>query len=135
MPSKRASHKPKAKRGPKGSARQPSRPATLNLRKALANLSPAEIYEHAVRNGSVQLTAAGPFNAVTTPHTGRSPLDKYVVREPATEKDVKWGKVNQPIDEATFERMHQKVVAYLNKRQALYTRDVFACAEPSYRMP
>ncbi|MEX1248372.1 MAG: phosphoenolpyruvate carboxykinase (ATP) [Anaerolineales bacterium] len=136
MPAKKTARKAAARKGsPKKAARKASPPAALSLRKALTNLSPAEIYEHAVRNGSVQLTAAGPFNAVTTPHTGRSPLDKFVVREATTEKDVKWGKVNQPIDEATFDRMHRKVIAYLNKRKALYTQDVFACADPAYRMP
>ncbi len=137
MPTKKpakkgASKKVASKRRP---AAKPSQKQTLELRKAFSNLSVPEIYEHAVRSGAVQLTADGPFNAVTTPHTGRSPLDKFVVREPATEKDVRWGKINQPIEEAAFDKLHQKVIAYLNKRPSLYTRDVVACADPAYRMP
>ena len=57
----------------------------------------------------------GPFVAVTTPHTGRSPNDKFVVREPSTEADVDWGKVNQPIDaRALRRRCKADVQAYLN---------------------
>lgn len=106
----------------------------LDLSKAYANLSVAEIYEHAIRSGQVEMTADGPFNAVTTPHTGRSPLDKFTVKEPATENDVHWGKVNVPIDEEHFDKVHKKIVAYLNERPAVYTRDVYSCADPEYRM-
>jgi phosphoenolpyruvate carboxykinase (ATP) len=107
---------------------------SLDLRKALANLSVAETYEHAIANGEGEITAPGAFNAVTSPHTGRSPLDKFIVREPGSEKDVEWGDVNRPIDEAAFDAMHQKVLAYLNKQKKLYTRDLFACADPKYRL-
>src|SRR6185503_19316435 len=55
------------------------------------------LLEAAVRRGEGTLAEMGPFVAVTAPHTGRSPNDKFVVREPSTEKDVDWGKVNQPM--------------------------------------
>ncbi|HLE74071.1 MAG TPA: phosphoenolpyruvate carboxykinase (ATP), partial [Anaerolineales bacterium] len=141
MPAKRTQkktvvQKSRAKKsaGKPGSAHRPTKPEVLDLGKGFANLSVPEIYEHAIRGGAVQLTAAGSFNAITTPHTGRSPLDKFVVREPASENDVRWGKINQPIDEAAFDKLQQKVMAYLNKQPARYTRDVFACADPGYRM-
>ncbi|MCW5878257.1 MAG: phosphoenolpyruvate carboxykinase (ATP) [Anaerolineales bacterium] len=113
----------------------PSATANLDLSKAHQNLSVPEVYEHAVKAGAVQLTADGPFNAVTSPHTGRSPKDKFTVRETATEQDVHWGQINVPFDEEKFNLMHQKVLAYLEERPAIYTRDVFACADPAYRMP
>lgn len=109
--------------------------AALNLKKAFYNLTTAESYEHAVRNGEIQLTAAGPLNAVTTPHTGRSPKDRFVVREAYSENDVHWGKVNTEISEKHFDRLHQKMVAYLNKQDKLYVREVYACADPAYEMP
>jgi len=133
MPAKKAAKKTSPKEPHKKTTKTSK--TGLDLGKAHVNLTPAEIYEHAVRSGAVQLTADGPFNAVTTPHTGRSPLDKFIVREPSTEKDVEWGKINQPFDEAAFERMHQKMLAYLNKQPNLYVRDVYACADPAYRMP
>ncbi|MCL4258869.1 MAG: phosphoenolpyruvate carboxykinase (ATP) [Anaerolineales bacterium] len=127
---KKPTTKPK-KRKPAAS----SKPAALSLKKAFYNLTTAESYEHAVRNGEVQLTAAGPMNAVTTPHTGRSPKDRFVVREAASEQDVHWGQVNVDISEKHFDRLHQKMVAYLNKQDKLYVREVYACADPAYEMP
>jgi phosphoenolpyruvate carboxykinase (ATP) len=54
----------------------------------------------------------GPFVAVTAPHTGRSPNDKFVVREATSEGDVDWGKVNQPIGEDKYETLLADVRAY-----------------------
>lgn len=134
-PKKKIAKRTKKAAGKSALAPGSAKPVALNLGKAQRNLSMPEIYEQAVRNGEVQLTLDGPLNAVTSPHTGRSPQDKFIVREAATEKDVQWGKINQPIDETTFDKMHQKVIAYLNKRPSVYTRDLFACADPAYRMP
>ena len=62
------------------------------------NLVAPELIQAAVRRGEGELADMGPFVAVTTPHTGRSPNDKFVVKEPSSEKDVDWGKVNQADD-------------------------------------
>jgi phosphoenolpyruvate carboxykinase (ATP) len=96
------------------------------------NLGPAELYEHAVRRGEGTLADGGPFCAVTSPHTGRSPNDKFVVREPDSEHVVWWGKVNHPLDPAHFDRLHADTVRHLNG-QDLYVRDVFAGADVAYR--
>src|ERR671921_678882 len=55
-----------------------------------------ELMQAASRRGEGEFAAMGPFVACTTPHTGRSPNDKFVVKEPSSENDVDWGKVNQP---------------------------------------
>src|SRR5437773_2407049 len=70
------------------------------------NLSPAALYEHAVRRGEGVITEGGAFCAVTSPHTGRSPNDKFVVREASSHADIWWGRVNQPFEEAQFDRRH-----------------------------
>src|SRR5665213_1952235 len=64
------------------------------------NSSVPLLYEHAIRRREGELGAGGTFVANTGPHTGRSPRDKYIVREPGTEKTVAWGSVNQPITPA-----------------------------------
>ncbi|MGH2582237.1 MAG: phosphoenolpyruvate carboxykinase (ATP), partial [Anaerolineales bacterium] len=128
MPPKKASKKKSVTRK---AARKTS---NLDLKEAYRNLSVPEIYEHSIASGKVQLTASGPFNAITSPHTGRSPNDKFIVQEASSEGDVHWGSVNRPIDEHVFDRLHQKVIDYLNKRPALYARDVYACADPAYRL-
>lgn len=106
----------------------------LNGVNAHWNLSPAEIYEHAIQRREVQMTAAGPFNAITTPHTGRSPKDKFVVREPSSANDIWWGRVNQPFEPDKFEALHRKMLDYLSQASELYIRDVYACADPKYRL-
>src|SRR5687768_13844987 len=62
------------------------------------NLSPAELYERALARGEGRVAHMGGFAAVTAPHTGRSPNDKFTVKEGATEKTVDWGKVNVAMD-------------------------------------
>jgi phosphoenolpyruvate carboxykinase (ATP) len=78
------------------------------------NLVPAELAAAAARRGEGEFAEMGPFVAVTTPHTGRSPKDKFVVREPSSQADVDWGAVNQPMDEAHFETLLADVRGYLN---------------------
>jgi phosphoenolpyruvate carboxykinase (ATP) len=97
------------------------------------NLNPVELVEHAVRRGEGTLVDGGPFNAITAPHTGRSPNDRYVVREPSSEADVWWGTVNVPIAEEAFDLLRAEVVDHLAE-QDLYVRDMWAGADPRYRL-
>lgn len=105
----------------------------LNNTNTCWNLSPAQIYEHAIRRDEGWITADGPFNAITTPHTGRSPKDKFLVREASSEAEVWWGPVNQPMTPTQFDRLHGDVLEYL-RGESLYVRDVYACADPQYRL-
>ena len=66
------------------------------------NLVGPELMLAAARRDEGEFAEMGPFVARTAPHTGRSPNDKFVVRDPVSEKDVDWGKVNQPISPAHF---------------------------------
>jgi phosphoenolpyruvate carboxykinase (ATP) len=97
------------------------------------NLIPAELVEHAVRRGEGILVDGGPFNAVTTPHTGRSPNDRFVVKEPSSEARVDWGKVNQPLSPEHFDALRADVVSHL-EGQDLYVRDMWGGADPAYRL-
>ncbi|MBI4419352.1 MAG: phosphoenolpyruvate carboxykinase (ATP) [Gemmatimonadetes bacterium] len=99
------------------------------------NLGPEALFEAAVRRGEGQITRGGAFNAITTPHTGRSPNDKFVVREPSSEREVWWGKVNQPLDLPHYDLLHHDTVAYLASQEELFVRDLFAGADPKYRIP
>src|SRR5688572_15882957 len=90
------------------------------------NLGPPALYEHAARRGEGLIVEGGPFCAVTTPHTGRSPHDKFIVREPSSEGDVSWGRVNQPLAQEHFERLQADVVRHLGS-QELFVRDLFVC--------
>jgi phosphoenolpyruvate carboxykinase (ATP) len=97
------------------------------------NQCPAELYEEAIRRGEGRVAAGGPFAAITTPHTGRSPNDKFIVREASCESDIWWGKINQNMEEAQYQTLRADVLAYLAERD-LFVRDVFAGADPAHRL-
>jgi phosphoenolpyruvate carboxykinase (ATP) len=97
------------------------------------NLPPAELVEHAVRRGEGDLVATGPFNAITAPHTGRSPNDRYVVREASSEAQVWWGQVNVEFEEERFETLRAEVLEYLGERD-LFVRDMWAGADRNHRL-
>jgi phosphoenolpyruvate carboxykinase (ATP) len=98
------------------------------------NLSTPALYEEAVRRQEGIIAAEGPLVCRTGQHTGRSPNDKFVVREPANESDVAWGKVNRPISVAEFDALHRDLVASLTDKE-LYVLDCYAGADPKYRLP
>src|SRR3954463_10529658 len=77
------------------------------------NLSAAVLYEEAARRGEGLIAAEGPLACRTGQHTGRSPNDKFVVREPSSEADVAWGKVNRPLDVAQFDLLHRDLLGSL----------------------
>src|SRR5256714_91298 len=76
----------------------------------------------------------GPFVAVTTPHTGRSPNDKFVVREASSEDDVDWGKVNQPLLPGKYKLLLSDVQKYLNACPELFVQDLYCGADATYRL-
>ena len=90
------------------------------------NPSAAETIELALERGEGKLTAGGAFLAVTSPFTGRSPNDKFIVEEPSSRDNVWWGKVNQPLSAEKYGLLEQDVKAYLNTRE-LFVRDLYAC--------
>lgn len=98
------------------------------------NLSPAALLEHAVRREEGKFTRDGSFVAITTPHTGRSPGDKFTVREPSSEDDVWWGEVNVAISTENYLKLKSLATDHLRERE-LFVRDVWAGADPDYRLP
>ncbi len=98
------------------------------------NLSPALLYEESLRRGEAELAAEGPLVARTGLHTGRSPNDKFVVREPESEQHVHWGTVNRPIDQAQFDQVHRDMMNYIQDKE-LYVLDAWAGTDPKYRLP
>jgi len=97
------------------------------------NVSPAELIEHAVRRAEGQLVARGPFNAITAPHTGRSPGDRFVVREPSSEEHVWWGQVNVAMEPHRFDELREDLVEHLQGCD-LFVRDMWAGADTNHRL-
>ena len=98
------------------------------------NLLAPELFQAAALRGEGEFADMGPFVAVTTPHTGRSPNDKFVVREPSSENDVDWGKVNQSMPVEKYQRLLADVRRYLNDSRQLFVQDLYCGADPSYRL-
>ena len=98
------------------------------------NLGTAALYEHVIRRQEGELAIDGPLVCKTGAHTGRSPNDKFVVREPSSEKHVAWGKVNRPLEPAQFEALKRDMLAHL-ANQELYVQDLYAGADAKYRLP
>jgi phosphoenolpyruvate carboxykinase (ATP) len=98
------------------------------------NLSTAALYEQAIRRGEGVISAHGPLVCRTGQHTGRSPNDKFIVRDASSDRHVQWGKVNHPMEPEQFDRLHQDLLASLNGTE-LYVLDCFAGADPAYRLP
>jgi phosphoenolpyruvate carboxykinase (ATP) len=105
-----------------------TRPGTI-----YRNLPAAVLVEHAVRLGEGKLAAQGPLVAITGRYTGRSPDDKFIVRDAESESTVWWGKVNKSTDSETFARLHGRIAAYLQGRD-LFVQDCYAGADPAQRL-
>ena len=98
------------------------------------NLIAPELFKDAARRNEGEFADMGPFVAITAPHTGRSPDDKFVVKEPSSEKDVNWGKVNQPISPEKYQLLLTDVRNYLNDASELFLEDLYCGADPAYRL-
>ena len=98
------------------------------------DLTVPELLERAVRRGEGQLSAQGGLVVDTGAHTGRSPKDKYVVRDDATESRVWWGSVNQPMSPDAFARFRDDVAGHLRARGGFVVR-VSAVARASRAVP
>jgi phosphoenolpyruvate carboxykinase (ATP) len=91
------------------------------------------LYEHAVQGADARIAEGGPLVVDTGKHTGRSPKDKFVVREPSSEDRIWWGG-NREIDDDSFQGLRDKVVEFLDRRPTLYVVDAFAGADPKHRI-
>ena len=107
--------------------------ALVNPGRVWANLPAAALVEHAVRRGEGELTGLGAFAALTGPRTGRSPKDKFTVRDALTGPRVDWA-ANKPMEPATFNRLADLARAYLQNRE-LFVFDGHAAAHPAHRLP
>jgi phosphoenolpyruvate carboxykinase (ATP) len=76
---------------------------------------------------------SGALAVNTGEFTGRSPKDRFIVRDDVTKDKVWWGPINIPFEPEQFDILYQKVINYLNDKE-LFVRDCFACADPQYRM-
>ena len=98
------------------------------------NLSVAALVEASLQRGEAMLAENGALCATTGRFTGRSPDNRFVVRDAETETTVDWGRVNHPVAPEVFERLLERMLQYAAERQ-LFIRDCFAGSDPAYRLP
>ena len=98
------------------------------------NLHPAALYEEALSRQEGSLAAGGALVCRTGQHTGRSPNDKFVVREASSERNVHWGAVNRAIEEAAFDALHRDMLTHFQDKD-LFVLDAWAGTDPTFKMP
>ncbi len=96
-------------------------------------LSPAQLQEITLEKKMGKEAASGALAINTGEFTGRSPQDRFIVKDAITSEKVWWGDINIPFESDKFDALYDKVIAYLNEKE-LYVRDCYACADHNYRM-
>jgi phosphoenolpyruvate carboxykinase (ATP) len=105
-----------------------------NLGNVYWNLSTPTLYEEVVRRREGWISHLGPLVVHTGHHIGRSPNDKFIVREPTSEAKIAWGKVNRPMEAAKFDALHAKLCAFFQGRD-VFIQNLYGGADPRYRIP
>lgn len=98
------------------------------------NLSTSMLYEQIIRRREGAIVHLGPICVNTGDHTGRSPNDKFTVKEPTSEQNIWWGKVNRPIEQDKFDSLLRRMIAYTQNRD-IFVFDGYVGTDERYRMP
>ncbi|MDN3671175.1 phosphoenolpyruvate carboxykinase (ATP) [Echinicola jeungdonensis] len=111
-------------------------PNALGVEKAkqfLTNLPPEALIEEAIRNNEGVLTDTGALMADTGQFTGRSPKDRFIVKDEITTDTIWWGEINKPISTEQYEGLYEKMLQFLEDKK-VYVRDAIAGADPKYQL-
>jgi phosphoenolpyruvate carboxykinase (ATP) len=98
------------------------------------NLKPSILYEEVVRRAEAMTAENGPLVIYTGKCTGRSPNDKFFVREPSSQEHVWWGKTNKPFDPEKFEHLKARILEYFSRKE-LFVQNCYGGADPALRFP
>jgi phosphoenolpyruvate carboxykinase (ATP) len=98
------------------------------------NLGAAQLVEHAIQRREGNLSVGGSLVVRTGQFTGRSPRDKFIVRDEITDASVQWGAVNQPMSEAHFDRLYARMQSFWHGRE-VFVQDCLVGADPAYTVP
>ena len=96
-------------------------------------LSPTELHDITLQKGMGKESSLGALAVNTGEFTGRSPKDRFIVKDKITEDKIWWGDINIPFEPSKFDALYDKVIKYLNGKE-LFVRDCYACADVNYRM-
>ena len=96
-------------------------------------LSAKQLHDISIQKGQAKLANTGALAVNTGEFTGRSPLDRFIVKDAVTQDKVWWGDINIPFDSSKFDTLYDKVTTYLSNKE-VYVRDSYACADPQYKL-
>ena len=96
-------------------------------------LSPDQLHESTIAKGLGVETSTGALAINTGEFTGRSPKDRFIVKDDITKNQVWWSNINIPFEPDAFERLYKKVVVYLSNKE-VFVRDCYACADEHYKL-
>jgi len=96
-------------------------------------LDPNALQKTTLEKGQGRETASGVLAVETGEFTGRSPKDRFIVKDAVTENEVWWGDSNLPFSSKKFDALYERVTAYLSDKE-IYVRDSYACADDDYRL-
>ncbi|TAI47943.1 phosphoenolpyruvate carboxykinase (ATP) [Flagellimonas allohymeniacidonis] len=95
--------------------------------------SPENLHDKTIDMDMGKEASSGALAVSTGEFTGRSPMDRFIVKDEITEDKIWWSNINIPFESDKFDQLYDKVISYLNERE-LFVRDCYACADGDYRM-
>jgi phosphoenolpyruvate carboxykinase (ATP) len=105
----------------------------IDSKKINYQLSPEDLHEISIQKGMGIEVDSGALAVNTGEFTGRSPKDRFIVKDDITKDEVWWSDINLEFDPDQFDKLYDKVVDYLNDKE-LFVRDCYACADENYRL-
>ncbi|GAA4294403.1 phosphoenolpyruvate carboxykinase (ATP) [Aestuariibaculum suncheonense] len=96
-------------------------------------LTPDELHQIAIEKGQAVEASSGALAVNTGEFTGRSPKDRFIVKDDVTRDRVWWGDINIPFDADKFDALYNKVTNYLSNKE-VFVRDSYACADEHYKL-
>lgn len=107
----------------------------LSSERVQKNLSVPQLVEEILSLEEGVLSATGAIQATTGQYTGRSPKDRFIVEDSVSRDLVDWGNVNKPFNQHHFDKLYEKVMAYLNNKEKLFSFQGYAGADKKYNLP
>jgi len=109
--------------------------STSSISNQHMDLDSSELIEYALKRNEGRLASNGALTIVTGARTGRSPLDRFIVRESSTENQIDWGQVNRPFDEDKFDSLWEKVEKHLQSQESHFVANLHVGSDADYYLP
>ena len=104
----------------------------INNAKVNYQLTPEQLHDITIAKGMGREAYNGALAVNTGEFTGRSPMDRFIVKDDITRDRIWWGPINIPFEADKFDALYNKITAYLDNKE-VFVRDCYACADPNYR--